>query len=41
MVNSFSENCTVYEITLKNMLEPDRPQMKYNAAQKKCDLHAG
>jgi len=24
---NFSENCAIYEIRLKNMLEPDRTQM--------------
>jgi len=35
----FSENLAVYEITWKNMVEPDRPQMtiQYGA----CALHAG
>ena len=28
----FSENRAVYEIERKNMVQPDRPQMKYNTA---------
>ena len=27
MFNNFSENCAVYEITWKNMVEPDNPWM--------------
>jgi len=27
-VTSFSENRAIYEITRKNMVEPDMPQMK-------------
>jgi len=36
-----SENRTIYEITWKDMVEPERPQVsiKYNA-KKRCDLHA-
>ena len=25
--NKFSENCAIYEIMWKNILEPDRPQV--------------
>ena len=39
MFNNFSKNHAVYEITWKNMVEPERPQMtiKYGA----CALRAG
>ena len=35
------ENHVVYEIVWKIMVQPDRAQMKYNAMQKMCALHAG
>jgi hypothetical protein len=39
MLKAFSENRAVYEIIGKNMVDPDRPQLKilYDS----CDLHAG
>ena len=42
MQQLFPENLAVYEIMWKNMVGPDRPQMTpCNAAQNRCDLHAG
>ena len=32
-----SENCAVYKIMWKNMVEPGRPQMTYGT----CALHSG
>ena len=29
MFNNFSENCAVYEMMWKNIVEPDRPQMTF------------
>ena len=37
---TLSENRAVYEITWKNMVERDRPQMTNNTIQERCDLHA-
>jgi hypothetical protein len=34
----FFENCAVYDIMLKNMVEPERPQMSNYGAY---DLHVG
>ena len=38
-ITFFSENCAIYEIMWKNMVESDRPQMtiEYGA----CALHVG
>ena len=33
----YSENCALYEIIWKNIVEPDGSQMQYGA----CELHAG
>ena len=35
----FSKNCATYEITQKNMLEPDRPQTAVQYSE--CPLCAG
>ena len=37
--NFFSENCVAFELTSKNMVEPEKPQItiQYGA----CALHAG
>jgi len=37
----FCENRAVYEITWKNMVEPEKPKMTNNTTHKRCDLHAG
>jgi len=35
---SFSDNRAVYERMWENIVEPDRPKMKYNAAHSLCML---
>jgi len=35
---SFSDNRPIYERMWKNMAEPDRPKMKYNAGHSLCML---
>ena len=37
----FFENHALYEFIWKNKIQPNKSQMHYNMAQKKCDLHAG
>jgi hypothetical protein len=39
--NLISENQAIYEIMLKNMLQPGGPHQQYNVAQKICDFLAG
>jgi hypothetical protein len=34
----FPENLVVYEMMQKNMVQPDKPQMKYNRGQAPCIL---
>ena len=34
----FSENCTVYEVTWKNLVDPDRPHMAIRHMSFECWL---
>ena len=38
---TFPENCAVYQIMWKNMVEPFRPQLTDNTEQQRLDLHTG